>query len=472
MDASDYKIIWQQVLEEISKRVPRSGFITFFKNTALIDFDGEKGVIATASVFSMNELKDKFTQITLEAFGSIFPEMKVLEFTVDGSLHEHDERVADVLKIAPDPSKPKKKEALPQEIEGGMKTKALHDQYSLENFIVGPDNQLAHAACIAISNKPGSTYNPLFIYGGVGLGKTHLLQATGNEIKKKFPKKIIVYTTAENYMNEVITAIRTGQAEKLRTKYRLADVFIIDDIQFLANKTQTQVEFFHTFNALYEAKKQIIISSDRPPKELDELESRLRSRFEWGMMADIGFPDFETRVAILQSKCQDKGIFLSQELLAFIADNVSESIRELEGVLNQAVALYELKHVTPTIKMLAPKLKKLQFKTQAIDRFDDMVSRKAKTIDDIVDFVAHYFKLRPEDITGNSREQQKVFARQIVMYMAKKYFNYTYQYIAHHLGGKIHTTAMHAYQKTEKELEKNKQLARDINALLHDMGVL
>ena len=466
----DFKQLWLTILTAFSQKIPRSDFITWFKNTAILSQDGTSMVIGTPTVFNRDMLVKNFQQSLLETIQIILPEMQDISFVVEGFLHDKDERVLNLLTISPDP----KKKNPPQEITlvEGITSKILNPKYSLENFVVGPDNQLAHAACMAVARKPGDGYNPLFVYGGVGLGKTHLLQGTGNEILRRFPKKIVVYATSEKFTNEVIEAIRNRKGDKLREKYRQVDVLIIDDVQFLANKEQTQIEFFHTFNTLHEAHKQIIISSDRPPQELDLLEPRLRSRFEWGMMVDIGFPDFETRVAILQMKVQEKGIFISNDVLSFIASNVTASVRELEGVLNQAIALYELRHITPTVKSIAPMLKKLHTNSKIVGMPDTASSDGVRTVEDIVRVVADYFKLLPEDLTGDHRQSDIVLARQIAMYVAKKYFKMTYQYIGTYFQNRIHTTVMHAVEKIEKEIETDKQLKRDINALLHDMGVL
>jgi len=470
MSQEDLKQLWFTILTTFAPQIPRSDFITWFKNTAIISWDGVHMVIGTPTVFNRDMLVKHFQQPLLETAKTILPDIQDISFVIEGLLHDKDERVINLLTISPDP----KKKNPPQEITlvEGITSKILNPKYKLENFVVGPDNQLAHAACMAVARKPGEAYNPLFVYGGVGLGKTHLLQGTGNEILRRFPKKVVVYATSEKFTNEVIEAIRNRRGDKLREKYRQVDVLIIDDVQFLANKEQTQIEFFHTFNTLHEAHKQIIISSDRPPQELDFLEPRLRSRFEWGMMVDIGFPDFETRVAILQMKVQEKGIFISNDVLSFIAANVTESVRELEGVLNQAIALYELRHITPTVKSIAPMLKKLHTHTKIVGMPDSVSPNGVRSVEDIVRVVADYYKLLPEDLMGDSRRADIVLARQIAMYIAKKYFKMTYQYIGTYFQNRIHTTVMHAVEKIETEMETDKQLKRDINALLHDMGVL
>ncbi len=474
MEAERLKQLWEQILTAIVQRSKRSKFVTWFKNTALLRLDGTTAIIGAPNPFTHETLVREYRDITQEEVRKLLPEVEKIEFVVDGSLHAKDSRIVNVDKIGEE-HKRKTDTAREVTLVEGLSTKVLNPDYTLDNFVIGPDNQLAHAAAVAVARKPGHAYNPLFVYGGVGLGKTHLLQAVGNEILKKNSKKKIIYVTSERFTNEVITAIRSRKNEQLRETYRQVDLLIIDDIQFLEHKEQTQVEFFHTFNTLYEAKKQIIISSDRPPQDLDSLEPRLRSRFEWGMMVDIGFPDFETRVAILQTKCQQKGIFISQDVLSFIASNVTESVRELEGVLHQATGLYELRHITPTIKTVAPMLQKLHPGKPLIGISNQQPGRNAngaQNIESLVKNVADYYKLFVEDLLGENRRADISLARQVAMFLAKKHLGLTYQAIGAYFSGRNHTTVMHACEKVATEMEKNQTLKRDTNALLHEMGVL
>ena len=307
----------------------------------------------------------------------------------------------------------------------------------------------------------------------MGLGKTHLLQGVGNEILKRYPKKKIVYVTSEKFTNELIEAIGNHKTDQLRKKYREIDVLIVDDIQFLAHKQQTQIEFFHTFNELHQVKKQIILSSDRPPKELVQLERRLQSRFEMGMIVDVAMPDFETRCAILQSKCQDRGIILSQEVIEFIAHNVQTSIRELEGVLQQAIAQYELSQVTPTIKTIGPLLLKLNKNQRLIGYANEYASKsKATTIEDVMREVAPFYHVSVDDVLGESRRKEIVLARSVVMYIAKHDLKMTFERIGELMGGRLHSTVMHSCTKIEKILKKDEHLKRDINGLRLELGLL
>lgn len=412
-------------------------------------------------------LSRQYQQPVLSALQAVLPHIREVVFEVDGYLHDEDERVVDVLKVSKEQGK--KAEEREVTILPGVTSKVLNPKHTLDNFVVGPDNQLAHAAASAAGHKPGEAYNPLFIYGNVGLGKTHLLQAIGNEVLKRFPRKVVVYTTSEGFTNEFVDAIRARKTEKLREKYRKIDVLIMDDVQFLAGKEQTQIELFHTFNTLYEMKKQIVLSSDRPPKELDLLEQRLRSRFEWGMIVDIGFPDVETRTAILQQKCQERGVFISADVLSFIASNVQESIRELEGVLNQAVANFELRSMTPTVKNIAPMLRKLYPRTKLVGTGEEQ--QEVRSIAAVIARVAEYYRLEGADLVGENRRADISAARQVAMYIAKKYLKLTYQHIGEAFGKRIHTTVMHSVDKVAKELAKNPQLQRDVNALLAEFGM-
>ncbi len=468
LSTEELKKIWQQALLKLSVTIPRSSFITWFRHTALLSAEGGKAVVAASTVQRRDMLARQYEKEVVAALKEVLPETEEVLFEVDGYLHDEDERVVDVLKLSKEQSK--KAEEREVTILPGVTSKVLNPKHTLDNFVVGPDNQLAHAAASAAGHKPGEAYNPLFIYGNVGLGKTHLLQAIGNEVLKKSPRKVVVYTTSEGFTNEFVDAIRGRKTEKLREKYRKIDVLIMDDVQFLAGKEQTQIELFHTFNTLYEMKKQIVLSSDRPPKELDLLEPRLRSRFEWGMIVDIGFPDVETRTAILQQKCQERGVFISPEVLSFIASNVQESIRELEGVLNQAIANFELRNMTPTVGNIAPMLKKLYPRTKLVGTGEEE-PQEVRSITGVIGRVADYYHLGSEDLIGDNRRSDVSTARQVAMYIAKKHLKLTYQNIGEAFGKRIHTTVMHSVDKVSKEMPKNAQLERDVNALVAELGL-
>lgn len=321
---------------------------------------------------------------------------------------------------------------------------SLNPKYTFDTFVVGNNNNLAHAAALAVADNPAKTYNPLFIYGGVGLGKTHLMQAIGNRILSNNRNMNVVYVTSENFTNQLIISIKDLKNDPFRNKYRNADVLIIDDIQFIAKKERVQEEFFHTFNTLYENGKQIIISSDKQPKDIQFLEERLKSRFEWGLLADISNPDYETRVAILRKKAQDERIIIDNEILADIAAKIDSNIRELEGVFNKIVARASLTHIPITIEL-------------AENVINEFISKKEKVIssDFIQDVVAKYFSIDKKDLAGNKRSNDVARPRQIAMYLCREVANMTFPQIGIDFGNRDHSTVMHAYKKIEKDVKEN-----------------
>lgn len=330
----------------------------------------------------------------------------------------------------------------------------LNPKYTFEKFIVGPFNELAHAASWAVSKKPGLVYNPLFIYGGVGLGKTHLLQSIGNAVLKDFPQKKVKYISAEKFIAGVVSSIKNQSMESFKIKYREIDLLILDDVQFLAGKEKTQEEFFHTFNALYEKNKQIVLSSDRPPKAIPALAERLRSRFEGGMTGDIGYPDYETRVAILKAKSQEKEISFSEDVLDYIANNIQKNIRELEGALNRLVAYQKINNQKPDIDLAKALLKNLFLSPN-------------KTINPkkIIQAVVEFYDLKEKDIISSSRKKEIVKPRQVAMYLLREEMKSSYPFIGRRLGGKDHTTAIHACEKITREMEKNETLGDEISLI-------
>lgn len=334
----------------------------------------------------------------------------------------------------------------------------LNPRYTFDSFVVGANNNLAHAASLAVAESPGEIYNPLFIYGGVGLGKTHLMHSIGHFILKNNPKAKVLYVTSEKFTNELIDAIRNKNnisTTEFREKYRNNDILLIDDIQFIIGKESTQEEFFHTFNSLYEAKKQIIISSDKPPKEIETLEERLRSRFEWGLTVDIQSPDYETRMAILRKKEELEGYNIDNEVIKYIATNVKSNIRELEGALTKIVALSKLNKREITIELAEEALK-------------DLISpneMKEVTPELIIQVVADHFGITPLDISSQKRNKEVVFPRQIVMYLCRSMTETPLQAIGKYLGGRDHTTIIHGYEKIGNDMEKNESLRNTIEIL-------
>ena len=331
----------------------------------------------------------------------------------------------------------------------------LNPKYTFDTFVIGNGNRLAHAASVAVAEAPAQAYNPLFLYGGVGLGKTHLMHAIGHYILTQNPSSKVLYVSSEKFTNELINAIKDDRNEEFRSKYRNIDVLLIDDIQFIAGKERTQEEFFHTFNALYEANKQIIISSDRSPREINTLEDRLRSRFEWGLTADIQSPDLETRIAILQKKAQMENLFIPNDVLVFIANKVVSNIRELEGALNRVIAYSTLTETELSVELCTEALKEL------------LAAANSKVIDAtyIIEAVARYYDLRPEEFLSQKRSRNISFPRQIAMYLCRDIMGISLPKIGNEFGGRDHTTVIHAITKIEQDIENDPETERTIQEL-------
>ena len=335
----------------------------------------------------------------------------------------------------------------------------LNPRYTFDAFVIGSGNQFAHAACQAVAERPSKAYNPLFLYGGVGMGKTHLMQAIGHEVKRRQPQASICYVSSEKFTNEMINSLRYDKMTSFRDKFRNVDVLLIDDIQFLAQKERTQEEFFHTFNALHESMKQIVIASDRPPKELAEVEDRLRSRFEWGLIADIQPPDLETKVAILQKKSEQEKVTLPTDVALFIASNIRSNVRELEGALIRLVAHSSLIGAEIT----------LSYTQQVLKHFIDSQARKV-TIESIQKAVAEQFGLRLVEIKAKNNSRSIVYPRQIAMYLAKHLTEASLPEIGRQFGGKHHTTVLHSVEKIEDVRKGDKDLNRLLNKLTEQLG--
>jgi len=331
----------------------------------------------------------------------------------------------------------------------------LNPKYTFDSFVIGNSNRFAHAASLAVAESPAKAYNPLFIYGGVGLGKTHLMHAIGHYILQNNPKSRVVYVSSEKFTNELINSIKDDKNEDFRNKYRNVDVLLIDDIQFIAGKDATQQEFFHTFNALHDANKQIILSSDRPPKEIPTLEDRLRSRFEWGLIADMQPPDFETRIAILKKKADVEGLNISNDVMTYIATKIKSNIRELEGALIRIVAYSSLTNKEINVDLAAEALKDIISNNQS----------KKVTIDLIVEVTANYFNLRVEDFKSQRRTRNVAYPRQIAMYLARKLTDTSLPKIGEEFGGRDHTTVIHAHEKINESLKTDEGLQEAINEI-------
>jgi len=359
-----------------------------------------------------------------------------------------------IIYLIPDEAKKQEEKMLPGQKNVDESPTGLNPRYIFENFVVGNSNRFAHAASLAVAEAPAKAYNPLFLYGGVGLGKTHLMHAVGHFILKQNPNQKVLYITSEQFTNDFINAIKTEGNKGFRNRYRNVDVLLVDDIQFLAGKEGTQEEFFHTFNALYEANKQIIISSDKPPKDIEPLEERLRSRFEWGLTADIQAPDYETRIAILQKKAQLDHISVPDEIFAYIAERTNSNIRELEGALNKIIALSHLTNRPITLQVAEEALK-------------DMTTIKTKniTIDLIQQTVAKYFSLKVDDLKSSRKSADIAHPRQIGMYLCREVGNFSLPKIGYEFGKRDHTTVMHACNKINNAIKENAEIQNTVEEL-------
>jgi len=373
--------VWQSVLGEIELNLSRANFTTWFKNTFISEFDDEKVVVCVPNTFTKVWLEKKYHEQILKALeGIVGKKVSKIFYKIETRKNNPVGDLLKKIKIKKDDDTFKEDEKFKINRFG------LNGKYIFENYIVGKGNELAHAACQAVAANPGNAYNPLFIYGGVGLGKTHLLQAVGHEIMKNSDK--VLYTTSEKFTNNYINSVKSGQAKDFKEKYRNVDLLLIDDIQFMAGKDGTQEEFFHTFNELHQNNKQIIITSDRQPKSIPALEKRLISRFEWGMIVDVSQPDIETRVAILESKCKEKNYTLEKEIMYFIANNVQNNIRELEGALNKIIAFHEFNNSKPSVESTKKILSSLI----------STIKSKSITTKNIIDSVSSFFDVNIKDI--------------------------------------------------------------------------
>ena len=421
-------------LKELLKgEVSTISYDTWFAPLGIDSIKDEHIVFTVNSEFQQDFIENKFNNLIFNTLRYITN--KEWTFSViDLSKNQSDNQtiIAD-----------KKSNVSDTELENNHQT--LNPKYTFETFVVGNNNRFAHAAALAVGNEPGKSYNPLFLYGGVGLGKTHLMQAIGNRILENNPKSNVLYVTSEKFTNQLINAIKDSKTEMFRNKYRNIDVLLIDDIQFIAGKDRIQEEFFHTFNTLREDGRQIIISSDKPPRDIEFLEDRLKSRFEWGLLADISCPDYETRLAILRKKAQDENIIIEDSILSDIATKIDSNIRELEGVFNKIVARASLIHSPITIELAENTIN--EFKAE---------SEKVLSSDYVKEIVSKYFSVDKNDLSSNKRSNEIAFPRQIAMYLCRDVANMSYPKIGEDFGNRDHSTVMHACKKIENEIkEKN-----------------
>jgi chromosomal replication initiator protein len=469
--ASDPRTLWNEVLSRLREKVSYADFITWFKNTAVISDKENKLTIGVSMPIAAKWLRDRFHKRIIDSAKEVDERITDISYELDTKLAcETDPRLPDETLFRKSQKVRKRPRVAEFKTSTGLTSKILDERYSLENFIVGPENRLAHAACTAVSVEPGKRYNPLFIYGNVGLGKTHLLQGIGNGIKKRNSDALVIYVPAETFGNDYVSAIKNRKVENFNNRYRKVDVLIIDDIQFFAGKKGMQEAFFHVFNTLYDSGKQVVLSSDCPPKELDDIDKRLTSRFEMGMVADIQFPDYETRLAILQEKVKQHQVLVGNEVLEFIANNVHHSVRELEGVLMQAIAEAELEESTPTIRSVERVFRKLSRGAEIIGGSDGAPIANVSSVEDIISLISSHFGVSESDITGARRLKEVVLPRQVAMYLAKEQFDYSLEHIGKVFGGRNHTTVLHALNTIRDRMSREKRFARDLNALRKEMG--
>jgi len=437
--------LWQAVLAQIQLQISPASFATWFKNTRIASQKEGCVFVSVPNSFAREWFEQKYNK-------TIFKVLRELDNKTKEIKYEIGKPKTDTLKkIVPFSIENRQLEFQEFKID---KDTNLNPKYTFDSFIVGPFNELSQAAGWAVTKEPGLVYNPLFIYGGVGLGKTHLLQAIGNEVVKNFEDKKVKYIPTEKFVAEVISSIRNRETEKLKAKYQKVDVLIIDDVQFLTGKEKTQEEFFYIFNSLYEKNKQIIISSDRTPKSIPALTERLRSRFEGGMITDISFPELETRIAILKSKCQERKVEFSDEILNYIGSVVQRNIRELEGALNVLIAYQKLNNNAPDLKITKTLLKNLTLSPSRT------VNAKK-----IIQIVADFYDLKEKDLLSISRKKEIVRPRQIAMFLLRRELKASFPFIGRRLGGKDHTTAIYAYEKIAKEVNKNENLGEEIKLI-------
>lgn len=448
--------LWQSALGELELLLSKPNFSTWFKETYVLSYENDRIIVGVPNAFTKTWLEKKYHVQIIKALRNV-SQQPVKDVIYKVELVEHRSRHIE---------SPFIKEPVFQSISAasinGVRTNDtpthynnLNPKYTFNSFVVGKYCELANAACLAVAAKPGEVYNPLFLYGGVGLGKTHLLQAVGHEIIRQFPDKKVLFVTCEKFTNDYVQAIRSGRAKELKDLYRNVDVLLIDDIQFLSSKEGTQEEFFHTFNTLHQTNRQLLVSSDRPPKAIPAIESRLLSRLEWGMIADITSPDLETRIAILESKCKEKEVSVSPEVINYIATIVHTNIRELEGALNRVLAYNQLNAFPLTFDKIK----------QILSSLTTSPAKKSLSPKQIIHIVAEFYNINIIDISGECRKRELTVPRQIIMYLLREETKCSFPTIGQELGGRDHTTAIHAYNKVKRDIEDIPKIKEEIDLI-------
>jgi chromosomal replication initiator protein len=472
----DAKQVWRAALGELQVSLSPANYETWLRDTQLIDVDEQRFRIAVPNGFAKDWLESRYRSLISQTLARIVGYSVQVEFVVsaaDGA-DTHDEPALEAVSArngsavagatrtanggAANGSANGSRQQVrlePTRVGGEGGTTYLNPRYTFANFIVGSANRLAHAASLSVAERPGHAYNPLFLYGGVGLGKTHLMHAIGNQVIAKFPRKRVVYATSEKFTNEFITSIQQGKIDEFRARYRRIDLLLIDDIQFIADKERTQEEFFHTFNAIHEDGKQIVLSSDRPPKAILTLEERLRSRFEWGLIADLTAPDLETRIAILRAKSEEGAVPITSDVIEFIARKVVSNIRELEGALNRIVAYASMGAMPISIELAQAVLSNVLYNPK----------KRQVTPERIARVVADYYSVPMDVLQGQKRDKAIVVPRQIAMFLMREETDVSLLRIGAELGGRDHSTVLHACDKITREVAINDELRREIAAV-------
>lgn len=442
--------LWGKTLNVIEKKISKPSFETWLKSTKAIALNKNTLIVEAPNDFAREWLDGNYKEILTEILYELIGENMSLKFVIPES------NMDDPIMVSPANKKPAKPEVITDSAQH-----MLNPKYTFETFVIGSGNRFAHAASLAVAEAPAKAYNPLFIYGGVGLGKTHLMHAIGHYVLEHNPKAKVVYLTSEKFTNEFINSIRDNRPDDFRNKYRNVDILLIDDIQFLAGKESTQEEFFHTFNTLHEENKQIIISSDRPPREIPTLEDRLRSRFEWGLITDITPPDLETRIAILRKKAKADGLDIPNEVMLYIANQIDSNIRELEGALIRVVAYSSLENKDINADLAAEALKSI------------IPSSKPRviTIQDIQRVVGEQFGVKLEDFSAKKRTKSIAFPRQIAMYLSRELTDFSLPKIGEEFGGRDHTTVIHAHEKISNLIKTDPQFQKQIQELENKLKI-
>lgn len=442
--------LWQAILGNLEVSLSKANFNTWFKNTSITEKGSDFIILSVPSAFNRDWIAAKYHQDMLKALKSIAPEIREIKYQVGNQKDNgHSQNQTPTAT---------KKETAPQNKTSGSGSSGMNPKYTFDTFIVGKNNELAHAAAIAVSKTPGGQYNPLFIYGGVGLGKTHLMQAVGHKIAESSGKGKILYITSEKFTNDYIESLREKRIDDFKRTYRDVDALLVDDIQFLAGKEGTQEEFFHTFNELRDKGKQIIITSDRPPKEIPAVEQRLISRFEWGMVADIQAPDLETRMAILRTKMEKRGAQLSEEILFYIAENIQSNVRELEGALNRLAVYQQMENKGLMVD-------------QAKNILASLITSKKRLVSPkkIAEVVAEFYNIHLDDLVKQSRKKEFVKPRQIAMYLIRKELDNSFPSIGDFFGGRDHTTVMHAVDKVQNLISEKHNFKQEVDLIMNKL---